>query len=64
MPKPISQPVASDLPLSALHDIHDSIFLALDIADNQCPPPDEAYDVLRDVNALIDRQPTATPASA
>ena len=45
-------------PRTALFNIHDCIVLALDIADNQCPFPEEAYELLREalaeMKALLD----------
>ena len=37
--------------LATLHSIHDCIVLALDIADNRCPFPEEACDLLREALA-------------
>lgn len=36
---------------TVLFNIHDCIVLALDIADNQCPFPEEACDLLREALA-------------
>lgn len=51
-----TQPVlaaAPGLPIEPLFEIHDCIALALDIADNQCPFPEEACDLLREALGRI-----------
>lgn len=49
MPNVPVQAAAEGVPiLEAACEIHDNIFLALDIAENKCPFPEEACELMRD----------------
>lgn len=58
MPKRATATRLAPSPRTALFNIHDCIVLALDIADNQCPFPEEACELLREalaeMKALLD----------
>ncbi|MET3354688.1 UNVERIFIED_ORG: hypothetical protein ABID33_002604 [Xanthobacter viscosus] len=58
MPKRATAPRAAAPPRTALFNIHDCIFLALDILDSPSPFPEEACELLREalaeMKALLD----------
>lgn len=51
MPDITAATVPANLVHEAMFNAHDCIVLALDIADNQCPFPEEACDLLREALA-------------